>query len=81
MNSAVTSLRTHTWVLGLLTLAALVGAAACGDNKITWNECVTICGGDGNVCEFQGDGTDGPDGMCVCKDKSGNCPAGDAGAK
>lgn len=63
----------------VFAFAGLV-AAACNDNKITWDECIQLCAGVGNVCEFQGDGTDGPDGKCVCKDKSGNCP-GDAGAR
>lgn len=60
--------------------AVALVAAACSSNKITWSECVSMCGGIGNVCEFAGDGQNAPDGTCVCKDKAGSCP-GDAGAQ
>lgn len=66
----------------IVIMAAIAAqfVVACGSNKITWDECVSMCGGDGNVCSFSGDGESRPDGTCVCKDKSGNCP-GDAGVK
>jgi hypothetical protein len=67
--------------LGCACFLAIAWVAGCGSEpQITYSQCAGLCGGDGNVCEFKGGGESQPEGVCVCKDKGGNCP-GDAGAQ